>query len=143
MVPREGAMISDAEHFYSGALDRIRRFMLVLGASATLVALAALGWKMAVGVLLGSVAAYVNFHWLKQVVAALADRVSRTGRAQAGLPVAVRFLLRYVLLALGAYAIFTSSPASLDGFLGGLFLAVAAILCEAGYEVYVALRHGF
>jgi hypothetical protein len=36
-----------------------------------------------------------------------------------------------------------SSRESLYGFLGGLFLAVAAILCEAVYELFVALRRGF
>ena len=136
-------MISNAEHFYSGALGRIRQFMLVLGAAATVIAWALLGWRMGLGVLAGSAIAYVNFHWLKQVVAALAERVTLTGRAESGGRVAARFLLRYVLLALAAYAIFTSSPASLNGFFGGLFLAVAAILCEAGYEVYAALRRGF
>jgi hypothetical protein len=136
-------MISDAEHFYSGALGRIRQFMLVLGAAATVVVWSVLGWRIGLGVLAGSAIAYVNFHWLEQVIGALADRVTRTGRAQSGGGVAARFVLRYVLLAFAAYAIFASSPASLNGFLGGLFLAVAAILCEAGYEVYTALRRGF
>ena len=136
-------MISDAEHFYCGALGRIRQFMLVLGAAATVIVWTVLGWRIGLGVLAGSAIAYVNFHWLKQVVAALADRVTRSGQPQSGGGVAARFVLRYVLLALAAYAIFTSSPASLNGFLGGLFLAVAAILCEAGYEVYAALRRGF
>ncbi len=135
-------MVTDAEPFYSGALGRIRGFMLVLGAAATVSAWAALGWQMGLGVLVGSTIAYVNFHWLKQVVGVLADRATRSGRAQPGGMVAFRFLLRYVLLAVVAYAIFTSSPASLNGFFGGLFLAVAAILCEAGYELYVALRRG-
>ena len=46
----------------------------------------------------------------------------------------LRFLLRYVLMALGAYVIFTVSPASLYGLFAGLFLPVAAIACEATYE---------
>ena len=46
----------------------------------------------------------------------------------------MRFLLRYVLMALGAYVIFTVSPASLYGLFAGLFLPVAAIACEAAYE---------
>jgi hypothetical protein len=46
------------------------------------------------------------------------------------------------LMALGAYAILTVSPASLNGLLAGLFLPVGAILCEAGYEVYAALARG-
>jgi hypothetical protein len=45
-------------------------------------------------------------------------------------------------MAVGAYVILTVSPASLNGLLAGLFLPVAAILCEAGYEVYAALIRG-
>ena len=60
-------MISDAEHFYSGALGRIRQFMLVLGVAATVIVSTALGWRIGLGVLAGSAIAYVNFHWLKQV----------------------------------------------------------------------------
>jgi hypothetical protein len=52
-----------------------------------------------------------------------------------------RFLLRYVLLGVAAYAILTSFPASLRGLFAGLFLPVGAIACEAVYEVYAGLRH--
>jgi hypothetical protein len=45
-------------------------------------------------------------------------------------------------MAIGAYAILTVSPASLYGLLAGLFLPVAAIACEAVYELYAALAHG-
>jgi hypothetical protein len=75
-------------------------------------------------------------------VSALADRVTTSGRRQSGSGVVARFLLRYALIALAAYGIFTVSRDSLYGLLGGLFLTVAAILCEAVYEVVVALRRG-
>jgi hypothetical protein len=45
-------------------------------------------------------------------------------------------------MALAAYAIFKFSPASLYGLFAGLFLPVGAIMCEAAYELYAALRHG-
>ena len=45
-------------------------------------------------------------------------------------------------MGLAAYGILTVSPASLYGLLAGLFLPVAAIACEAAYEVYVALARG-
>jgi hypothetical protein len=130
-----------AERFYSGAMDRIRRFMAVIGAIATIVVWVVLGWKIGAGLLLGCVIAWLNFYWLKQAVGALADRVTSTGRRQSG-GVVARFLLRYALIALAAYGIFTVSRDSLYGLLGGLFLTVAAILCEAVYEVVVSLRRG-
>jgi hypothetical protein len=100
------------------------------------------GWAFAVGFLFGSAIAYVNFHWLEQVVSAVADKTTGTGRAQSSRGVVLRFLMRYVVIAVGAYAIFKISPESLYGLLAGLFLPVAAIACEAAWEVIVALRRG-
>jgi hypothetical protein len=131
-----------AERFYSGAMDRIRRFMAVTGVLATVVVWSIFGWKIGIGLALGCAIAWVNFYWLKQAVSALADRVTSTGRKQSGGGIVARFLLRYALIALAAYGIFTVSRDSLYGLLGGLFLTVAAIFCEAVYEVVVALRRG-
>jgi hypothetical protein len=131
-----------AEQFYSGALDRIRRFMAAIGVLATGVVSIFFGWKVGAGLALGCVIAWVNFYWLKQAVTAVADRVAATGRVQSSRGVVARFLLRYALIALGAYVIFIVSRDSLYGLLGGLFLTVAAILCEAVYEVVVSLRRG-
>jgi hypothetical protein len=45
-------------------------------------------------------------------------------------------------MALGAYVIFTVSPASLYGLFAGLFLPVGAIACEGAYEGWMALAQG-
>lgn len=131
------------EQFYDAALARIRRFMLVIGVVATVAALAIYGWRIALGVLLGCAVAWANFHWLKQAISGLADRVTQSERPSSGASTVAKFLLRYALVGIGAYAIFISSRSSLYGFLCGLFLAVGAILCEAAYEAYVGLRRGF
>jgi hypothetical protein len=133
---------ASSERFYAGALTRIRLFMVVLSP----ITVAAGGWKFglrsAAGLAFGCLIAYVNFHWLKRVVTGFVDRASGASHAQSGEGIVWRFVLRYVLLALGAYVILTVSPASLNGLLVGLFLPVAAILCEAAYELYAALRRG-
>ena len=98
------------------------------------------GLSAAAGFLLGCVIAYLNFQWLKAGVSGLADRVTNSGKPQSGKGIVARFLLRYVLLGLAAYAILTSFPASLRGLFAGLFLPVGAIVCEAAYEVYRAVR---
>jgi len=54
-----------------------------------------------------------------------------------------RFLVRYVLMAVGAYVILTVSPASLNGLLAGLFLPVAAIACERFMNCTQRWRAGF
>jgi hypothetical protein len=131
-----------SEVFYSGALRRIRRFMTVLAPLLVVVAWWKFGPRPAAGFVFGCVIAYVNFYWLKRVIVTFADRATGTADSQSGPGVVFRFLLRYVLMALGAYAILTVSPASLNGLLAGLFLPVAAIGCEAFYELYAALVRG-
>ncbi len=116
--------------------------MLVLAPIATVALGAGIGWRTAAGFLIGCAIAYVNFHWLEKGVNALADRVTQAGRSVSSRGLVARFLLRYLLIALAAYVIFRVSVAGLYGLLAGLFLPVAAIFCEAGYEVYVALRRG-
>ncbi len=137
--PRHAA---ESELFYSGALDRIRWFMIGAAVVLTIATLLVYGWRQALGFALGCAIAYVNFHWLKRVVNAMADRITNEGRRQSGWGIVLRFLLRYVLMGLAAYAILSVSPASLYGLLTGLFLPVAAIACEAGYELYVTVARG-
>jgi hypothetical protein len=138
------SVIADAgsESFYGGALERISRFMKVLTVVLGVAGWWYYGWRLALGFLCGCAVAYLNFHWLKRVVAALADRATGSGQRPSSGGMVLRFLLRYVLMALGAYVIFTISPASLYGLFAGLFLPVAAIACEAAYEGWAALARG-
>lgn len=128
-----------SEEFYARGLTRIRSAMLVLSPVLTIVTLWKYGRFAALGFLLGSAIAYLNFQWLKSGVTGLADRVTNTGKAQSGKGIIARFLLRYVLLGAAAYAILTSFPASLTGLFAGLFIPVGGIVCEAGYELYGAI----
>jgi hypothetical protein len=137
-VPQEPG--TDSEPFYSGALDRIRKFMLVLGVVLPAALWVKFGTRSALGFLLGCVIAYLNFQWLKSGVSGIADRVTNTGKPQSGKGIVARFLLRYVLLGVAAYAILTSFPASLRGLFAGLFLPVGAIACEAVYELYREIK---
>ena len=130
-------LTSDA--FYAGALDRIRHSMVGIAVVLSAAAWWKFGRSAALGFLCGSVIAYLNFHWLKSGVSGLADRVTQSGKSQSGFGIVARFLLRYVLLGVAAYGILTSFPASLRGLFAGLFLPVAAIACEAAYELYVVI----
>jgi hypothetical protein len=137
--PAPGAV---AEVFYAGALVRITRLMPMLALAGTAAAALYYGWRIALGFGLGCAIAYLNFHWLKRVVSALADRATQSATPASSKGVVARFLVRYLLMGLGGYAIFTVSPASLYGLLAGLFLPVAAIACETVYEAYAALVRG-
>ena len=146
-VPNEAASGPDgpstaANDFYSGALKRISNFMIVLAVVLIPTAWLRFGWQTAAGFLCGCALAYLNFHWLERVVNGLAERVTAEQKPKSGTGIVVRFLLRYFLMAAGAYAIFTVSRTSLYGLFAGLFLPVAGIACEAVYEVYAALTRG-
>ncbi|MFZ1050468.1 MAG: ATP synthase subunit I [Candidatus Sulfotelmatobacter sp.] len=136
------AQAAAAEHFYSGALHRIRSLMAVLAPILVAAAWWKFGLRPAVGFASGCAIAYVNFHWLKRVITGFVDRATGAAASQSGQGIIFRFLLRYVLMAVGAYVILTVSPASLNGLLAGLFLPVAAIACEAVYELYAAVVRG-
>jgi hypothetical protein len=131
-----------ADAFYAGALERIRKSMIALALTLPAAAWWKFGPSPAIGFFCGCVIAYLNFHWLKSGVSGLADRVTDSGKSQSGKGIIARFLFRYILLGAAAYGILTSFPASLRGLFVGLFLPVAAIACEALYELYVAVACG-
>lgn len=113
--------------------------MLVLGVAGGITSEIFFGWRIALGVALGATIAYLNFHWLKKVVAGLAELTIGSGTPASSRGVVHRFLLRYFLMALVAFVILIVSRESLYGLFAGLFLPVAAILCETAYEAYAAL----
>jgi hypothetical protein len=138
----DAAQAAASEHFYSGALRRIGLDMGVLAPLLVAAAWWEFGARPALGLAFGCAIAYLNFYWLKRVIAGFADRATGAATSQSGQGIVFRFLLRYVLMAFGAYVILTVSPASLNGLLAGLFLPVAAIGCEAAYELYATLARG-
>jgi len=141
-LPAPAHTDAESDAFYSGALTRITRWMIGLAVVAIVPIWVWYGWRIALGFACGCAISSLNFHWLKRVVTALAERITQAGRPQSGKGIVLRFLLRYLLMALAAYVIFSVSPASLYGLFAGLFLPVAAIACEGAYEAYVALARG-
>lgn len=110
--------------------------MIVIGLAGLITGWAFFGWRIGVGFALGGGISYLNFHWLKKVVAGIADLTVQSGTPASSRGVVHRFLLRYFLMAIVAFVILTVSRESLYGLFAGLFLPVAAILCEAAYETY-------
>lgn len=98
-------------------------------------------WKMSLGFLLGGLLGIFNFIVLKRTVVAVGQVVAE-GRATRSVKRQVfKFLFRYLLLAAVLYVIVKGSAVSVYGLFIGLFLPVGAILIEAVYELYSALRH--
>ena len=116
--------------------------MFMLGMAALITACALFGWRIGAGFALGGVIAFLNFYWLRRVVIDLGEVTAQSGSSASGRGIVQRFLLRYFLMALVAFVILTVSRESLYGLFAGLSLPVAAILCEAAYEAYVAFARG-
>ena len=143
MEPSAPEIQPRAESFYAGALRRIVRTLLVLAILLPI----PIGWRYGsmtgAGFFLGAAVSWLNFKSLVRGVEGLMNRIVDAHSRERGGSVVLRFLLRYVLVGVIAYVIFRGSPEAFRGFLFGLGVPVAAILSEAGYEVYAALRYGY
>jgi hypothetical protein len=125
-----------ADDFYSRTIERVQRIMIVISIAALVTAQIYFGWRISLGVAVGSVIGYLNFHWLKTVVTGLTDLAANAGTPASSHGMLMRFLVRYVLMAIIGFVILTVSHESLYGFFAGLLVTVTAILCEAGYQAY-------
>jgi ATP synthase I chain len=132
-----------ADRFFSAAIPRMLRFIFILGTLFTLCASWRFGWIAALGFAAGAVVAYLSFRSLNKAVQSLASRIVDSGQPASGFSLVNGFFLRYLLAGIVAYVIFTSSSQAFRGFLFGLCTPVAAMLMEAVFEVYTALRRGF
>ena len=131
--------IQTADDFYERVLQRIQALMIVIGMAGLVTGWTFFGWRIAAGFTLGAAIAFLNFYWLKKVVAGIADLTLQSGTPASGRAVVQRFLFRYFLMAVVAFVILTVSRKSLYGLFAGLFLPVTAMLCEALYEAYAVL----
>ncbi len=132
----------------AGTERRVARVMVVMG----VMGVAACWWwggaSWAVGFGVGATVSALSLQWMTTSVNVLANAIATqtdkhpgAKRPGSGSTAAVfRFLFRYALIALAGYAIFSNSAISLEAFFGGLFLSIAALLVEAGFQIYYELR---
>jgi hypothetical protein len=128
------------DSFYARAIPRMLRTMLVVGVLLLIPIYWLYGWVGAVGVAAGAAVSYINFRTLIRGVEALGDRIVNRQSKERGWTIVLRFLVRYGLVGIVAYAIFKGSAVAFRGFLWGLCLPVAAMMAEAGVEAYAAFR---
>jgi hypothetical protein len=131
------------EEFYSGAYQRISRTIVVLGIITTPMLGWRFGWKFGAGFLAGCGAAYANFAWLKSAVYGMVDKMAAGRHAPSGAALMFRFFWRYIFIALLAYVIFRGSSHAVYGFCAGLFVPIAAAMCEGIYEAMTAIRNRY
>jgi small-conductance mechanosensitive channel len=139
-TPESASPLTD--DFLDRALPRIRKFMLILAVSGVIACALFFGWPATAGFLTGAVISYLNQRWLERAIEALGERITTQQSTERGGTIVFRALMRYVLIACGAYVIFNVSLSGLYGFLGGVLLPMAAIACEVAVEIFIALRRG-
>jgi len=132
-----------AAAFAANTFRRVFIFMAGLLIASTPLLWLRYGRGVALSFVLGGAISLVNFYWLNRVLAAMVEAVAVRGKKRSAGGIVLRFVLRYVLIGVAAYAIFKSSAMSLYGLCAGLSLPVGAVLIEAAYAIYVALRRGF
>lgn len=128
------------DSFYARAIPRVLRIMLAASVALLVPAYWFYGWIGALGFAAGSAVSYVNFRALTRGVEGLTDRIVNRNSREKGEWVIFRFMVRYGLVALVAYAIFKGSALAFRGFLWGLCVPVAAMMVEAGWEGCRAFR---
>jgi hypothetical protein len=134
------ARLTEESSAFGQIIPRILRNILVFG----ILLLGPMFWIYrlagAIGFVAGAVISYVNFRVLSRGVESLADRIVNRQSREKGGAIVFRFVVRYGLVALIAYAIFKSSTLALRGFLWGLCVPVAALMAEAVWEGFAAFR---
>ncbi|MGZ4731787.1 MAG: ATP synthase subunit I [Terriglobales bacterium] len=130
----------DEQSIYERIIPRVLRNMLVASVLLLGPALWFYRWAGAVGFAFGAAVSYANFRSLTRGVEGLADRIVNRNSREKGGRIILRFLVRYGLVGVAAYAIFESSSLAFHGFLWGLCVPVAALMGEAVWEGYASFR---
>jgi hypothetical protein len=118
---------------FEGFDRRLNLYSLIVTIVAVPAALLLHSSKAALSVGTGAVLSYINFVWLKRAVDFVV--LQSADGAAAGRRVVLRFVGRYVLIALVLYVTIRSSVLDVVFILAGLLVYVLAILIECVYEV--------
>jgi hypothetical protein len=117
---------------------RIATLTLSIGAAAAAVVSITGFWRWGIGILIGSVLAWINFLWLEQGLGA----ISKLAQAQSGAPkprislwVWIKVSGRYGLIAILLYTAWVLVHIPVVSMLAGLCALGAAVMAEGIYEV--------
>jgi len=117
--------------FYAAAERRIWRFQFAIAALGCGGTALLAGPGSAAMLALGAAISILNFRWLKQGVDLLSEGATTRRRRL----LVAKFLGRYLLMGGVAYGILKYTRWDVRALLAGLFVFVAAILAEIGWEI--------
>jgi ATP synthase I chain len=120
--------------------ERFQRNMYIFIIVALIVSSIWAGWRMVMGVLLGSLLGLLNKRWLEGSVGAI---LSRAAAAQSGrIPrwTASKFVLRYFVIAVVLIAAVWTGGFHPLGIGIGFAAFVAGVMMEAAYQLYLFFK---
>lgn len=139
--PEVRAEDPQGERFYARTIPRMLRIVVIAAVALLPLAIWIYQWPGGMGFAAGAAISYVNFRVLARGVEKLSERIVNQHSSEHGRAIVFRFVVRYALVAVVAYAIFKGSALAFRGFLWGLVVPpVAALMAEAVAEGYVAFR---
>lgn len=116
---------------------RFWRSMVGLVAAATAAALLLTGWRFALGLMLGGSLALFSYRWLHSSLTGILV----AGNRRAPLGTTLKFALRWLVVAAAGYLAYSTGYFDAVGILAGLLAPAAAVIIEAGYVSYQAIRN--
>lgn len=117
---------------------RLWRNILAVVAFATVAAAIFGDLRFMLGLVLGGTLALLNYRWLHSSLRAILD----TGSSSAPPGTSVKFIVRWLLIAVAAWAANQTGYFDPVGILAGLFAPALAVMFEAAYSTYKTLtRH--
>jgi len=113
---------------------RILKLMGILGLAGTVIGTVFAGLYFGLGVLAGSVLAFVNYYWLKFSLKKVFDLASETGQKPRML--GLKFFGRYVVLAAVVALLYATDSVSIIGLILGLGGFGFAVVLEGMIRIF-------
>ena len=134
---RRGALPADED---GAALERrLARAMYVLIACAVTTSAVVAPWRVTTGLLLGGALALFNHRWLRGSLAAVFGGEAAAGKRPR--LSAARYVLRYFVIGCVVASAYMLNLISMPATLAGLCAFAAAVMVEAGTQLYFAIIH--
>jgi hypothetical protein len=111
---------------------RVWRNLTVVGLASVGAAFALAEWRFGLGVALGAVLALFNYWWLQSSL----KGILATGSSKTPPGTMVKFVLRWILVALAGFAAYSTGYCDGAGILIGLTAPAAAVIAEASYVTF-------
>ncbi|MDX2042122.1 MAG: ATP synthase subunit I [Acidobacteriota bacterium] len=119
---------------------RLERNTYVFTLLATVAGLHWSGWRMALGVLIGSALSLFNKRWLRGSLQVMLDRAAAEGTGQVPSFTAFKFVLRYVVIALVIGAAVWLGRVHPLGIGVGFAAIVGGAMIETVYQLYMGFK---